>query len=60
VELGRGSQGGIGITEHSEDMPRKSLNEGTGTRKRTTFLAYNFYKKCHENQLLKQFGRDRR
>ena len=24
----RGSQGGTGIPEHSEDMPGKSLNEG--------------------------------
>jgi len=27
----RGSQGGTGIPEHSEDMPGKSLNEGTVT-----------------------------
>ena len=31
----RGSQGGIGIPEHSEDMPRKSFTEGTDTRNDT-------------------------
>jgi len=27
----RGSQGGTGIPDHREDMPGKSLNEGTDT-----------------------------
>jgi len=31
VELGRGSQGGTAIPDSKEDMPGKSLNEGTGT-----------------------------
>ena len=31
----RGSQGGTGIPERSEDMPGKSLNEGTDTRNDT-------------------------
>jgi len=31
----RGSQRGTGIPEHSEDMPGKSLNEGSGTRRDT-------------------------
>ena len=31
----RGSQGGTGIPESSEDMPGKSLNEGTVTRNDT-------------------------
>ena len=31
----RGSQGGTGIPEHSEDMPGKSLNERTDTRNDT-------------------------
>ena len=31
----RGSQGGTGIPECSEDMPGKSLNEGTDTRNDT-------------------------
>ena len=31
----RGNQGGTGIPECSEDMPGKSLNEGTDTRNDT-------------------------
>ncbi len=34
-EAWRGSQGGTGIPERSEDMPGKSLNEGTVTWRAT-------------------------
>ena len=45
----RGSQGGTGIPENSEDMPGKSLNEVTVTRSGTQPLHGIWNKNCQQD-----------